>query len=367
MNTAPTNTQLQQACIPAFIIAGVLDHAEERGLAAEALIAGLGLTTQQIRHAEILLSFRQATTIIRRLIRALPEEPAGLQIGSRGALGSFGILGLAMLASQSVGEALTIGIAHHRTAGSLMDFSDSQAPDETLIRFEERFPDREILPFLCEEAAASVLALLRLALGPAVSLRRIELNYPEPVYADSYRRLFNCPVLFNRPSACLAMDATLLRAALPTHSLASCTAALSASRQLVGEAAASPDIVASVENLIYRNCRRRLSMASIAESLNITERTLRRSLAAAGHTFSALRDKTLQRRASDLLRQSELSISDIAVEIGFSDLREFRRAFQRWTGMNPSQLRRTLPAPPLNQDMQEYLVSTAGSKAAETA
>jgi AraC-like DNA-binding protein len=35
-----------------------------------------------------------------------------------------------------------------------------------------------------------------------------------------------------------------------------------------------------------------------------------------------------------------MSVAEIGSEVGFSDPREFRRAFKRWTGMAPQEARR---------------------------
>ncbi|NMW24829.1 AraC family transcriptional regulator, partial [Rhodanobacter denitrificans] len=41
-----------------------------------------------------------------------------------------------------------------------------------------------------------------------------------------------------------------------------------------------------------------------------------------------------------LLQAGTLSVAQVGNEAGFSDPREFRRAFKRWTGMPPQDARR---------------------------
>lgn len=333
------NQEMNSSDIPTFVISLAIAHAQEHGISPERILSGSGLNFSDIKSAGILISFRQAANIVRRVIRHLPEEPSGLVVGAKGALGSFGILGLAMLSSRNISEAITIGLTHHKAAGSLMDFSSEAGEREFSLILHERHPDPEILPFLCEEALSSIISLLRLALGEHTTPRRVELNYAKPSYAEAYRNFFNCPVHFCRETARIVLDAAILETPLTTSSPAILASSLKASAQLLPATEPVPDLVTAVESVLRGNLRQRPTMKCVANTLNITERTLRRSLQAAGQSFSGIRDHLLEQQARMLLERSGLSISAISAELGFSDAREFRRAFHRWTGEAPSRLR----------------------------
>jgi transcriptional regulator GlxA family with amidase domain len=45
---------------------------------------------------------------------------------------------------------------------------------------------------------------------------------------------------------------------------------------------------------------------------------------------------------SHSLNACQLSVEEIGIEPGFSDPRQFRRAFKRWTGTPPQEARRSL-------------------------
>lgn len=331
---------LTEASIPTLVLSGLVDFALARDVMPDAWFAGQGLSVAQIRQPDTLVSFRQAATVLRRALRALPPEAVGLQMGSREGLASFGMLGLAMASCRTVREAFETGLRYHLASGSLMDVEQELGASEVALRARERFPEPELLPFLCEEMFFSTTALIRAMVGNDINPRRVELGYPAPAYAATYQRLFNCPVHFDCEANRLTFDAALLDRPLTTYSPASFAAALAACRRLIETPAVSQDVVTSVENLLRGNLRQRPSMAEIARDLNITERTLRRQLADAGQCFSDIRDRVLEQRATALLRDSSLTVGAIAAELGFGDLRDFRRAFRRWTGQTPQDLRR---------------------------
>ncbi|QHE68333.1 Transcriptional regulator, AraC family [Rhodococcus sp. WAY2] len=77
------------------------------------------------------------------------------------------------------------------------------------------------------------------------------------------------------------------------------------------------------------------SAADIARALFVSQSHLRRLLRRDGTSLRQLRDEHLATRAVEALRRGE-PITVLALELGFSDPRAFRRAFKRWTGSAPS-------------------------------
>jgi len=76
-----------------------------------------------------------------------------------------------------------------------------------------------------------------------------------------------------------------------------------------------------------------------AQKLNVPVRTLQRRLHDAGLTYSELVDQVRCKAACRLLAAESLCMAEVATALGFSDPSNFSRAFQRWTGMSPSQYR----------------------------
>jgi AraC-like DNA-binding protein len=76
--------------------------------------------------------------------------------------------------------------------------------------------------------------------------------------------------------------------------------------------------------------------SAVARRAGVSIATLRRRLQAEGlPAFRELRDRALNQAARTLLER-RTSPSSIAEQLGFSDLRSFRRAFKRWNGLTPA-------------------------------
>lgn len=324
------------AVIPTTVLAVLAQVADEDSVAVEPWLTGLGLTRAQIDAAATRVSYRQTVTIIRRALRSLPHPDIGLRVGARQSLGTFGILGLAMMTQRTFGEAMAIGIEHHQISGALMDLEfEALERDEVALLARPRASAETLLPFLCEELFASSLVLCRSLLGPGFRLARLELTYPEPDYAAEYRRLFRCEVRFGAAHNRAVVDGQWLKIVLPTHHPVSAQQALTICREQSASLERQSDVVASVERMLRLQLQKHPRLGDIAAGLNLSERTLRRHLAACGQVFREIHDRIRTERALELLRAGALRIGEIGSAVGYSDPREFRRAFKRWTGGPP--------------------------------
>ena len=85
-----------------------------------------------------------------------------------------------------------------------------------------------------------------------------------------------------------------------------------------------------------------LTMSNVATNLAISPRTLRRRLLDEGVTFQELKNLTRERRARYYLSSTSLSLSEIAFQLGFSELSAFSRAFRTQTGDTPQNYRKRI-------------------------
>ncbi len=75
----------------------------------------------------------------------------------------------------------------------------------------------------------------------------------------------------------------------------------------------------------------------------MTTRTLRRKLIAEGSRFQQLKDDMRRDKAISLFDHENLTIAQIGLAIGFTELATFSRAFKHWTGVSPSTYRNYRP------------------------
>jgi AraC-like DNA-binding protein len=74
---------------------------------------------------------------------------------------------------------------------------------------------------------------------------------------------------------------------------------------------------------------------AVTAQLGMGGRTLSRRLASEGHSFSRILDGLRSALARRYLAESDMSISEVAWLLGYSEVANFTHAFRRWTGTNP--------------------------------
>ncbi|MFT3761221.1 MAG: AraC family transcriptional regulator [Pseudoxanthomonas sp.] len=337
----PDRSPVSMSSVPTGLLCRLMQIAGERGIDSAAWCAGLQLEPEEIADPSTRVSYRQAGEFILRAVRALGQPDLGLQVGGQQHPGNFGLIGLAMQTAPGFGEAVRLGMAYQRVTGTLMEVELDDGHD-TEASVVARAPDApaEILPFLCEELFLSSALVARELLGPGFRPLRVALAYPAPAYADRYAELFGCEVRFGQPRNALTLDKAWLAVEFPGYNPVTARLAQDLCRQQLDSIRAPQgETTASVERYLRRHLSGNPPLAAIAGHLHLSERTLRRRLAAEGASFNALHDRVRTECAMRLLHDTRLNIAQIGMRVGFNDAREFRRAFKRWTGRTPSEVR----------------------------
>ena len=329
------------------------DWARARGIDPALMLAGTGLDAGEIEDPGCVLTTAQQFLLLHNLM-ALAEAPGvGRAVGWGARLEALGLLGLTMAAAPSVGEALDVGQSLAALGGSLGVIAVSHGPDESVITFSLPPLSPDMQCYLTEDFFSALLAYIgTLCEGPAprgrprlpgsIRPRSLALAYPVPDYLARYEALFRCPLVFGAPRSEMTLDAALLaRPAFLANELAfeqGLEACRSLSRGLVEESVP----VREARQVIARSPADCSTLPMLARQLDMPVRTLQRRLAASGLTFSELLGDVRHALARDLLMNRALTVQDVASLLGYSEAGNFRRAFRQWTGLTPSDYRRSM-------------------------
>ena len=188
-----------------------------------------------------------------------------------------------------------------------------------------------------EELLSSIMACFNAMLGDHQDIIQLELSYSPTTHLAEYQKIVSCPIRFNADRNVIRFKRRMLERPLKTYSPANYATAI----QICERAQQEIDQLNNaqyaylLEQLIDQHLPIRFDMQFASDYLQMSERHLRRSLLLEGMSFQQIRQTVLERKAKQMLKNN-LSIGDISQALGFSEVREFRRAFKRWTGQAPS-------------------------------
>jgi len=81
------------------------------------------------------------------------------------------------------------------------------------------------------------------------------------------------------------------------------------------------------------------TLIEMADELKLSPTTFRRRLDREGCAFQGIKDEVRRGIAQQKLRETEMSVVDIASLVGFQEPSAFHRAFKKWTGESPGSYR----------------------------
>ncbi len=311
-----------------------------RDMDAAALVRGLGFGLDDLTSFDFRVSYAQTSRLIRRAAQLLPQQSLGLLLARASSLASWGLGLIGLMACADTAEMLDLAAEYLRSTDHFVSLhrGDGEGEGGIVLTAEPRFPDPDVSAVLVENAFAALVRLSRFVAGPNVAPLAVGFACAAPPAAAPLEEYFRCPVQFGQGHNRIVFPAAPQPIASADPLTARMCRQLLAQRQR-GERAAS-ELEEAIVRALRADLRRPPPVKAIAQSVNLSERTLRRRLQQSGLSYAALLDNERMRRAVALLAEAERSLVDVADQSGFTDTRSLRRAIKRWTGRTPTQVRR---------------------------
>ncbi len=316
---------------------------QDHGLPVDQTLRHTGITRAQLDAPTGDIEALQEVQLIRNLIHDLPHVPTlGLQAGTRYHLNTYGLWGFAVLASPTLGDALSMASRMINQTFSLSINRVEHRDQMVVSTFHAEHLPPDVRLFVIDRDRAAAVTLQREVLGqplPYVSLlmRRPE---PTPEVVAAYTSLFGVRPEFGQKMDAGVFDPALMHQPLPplnSHIAALCEQLC---RQLVDARHPRQGTGAQVRGRLLRTPGHIPDMEQIAAEMAITSRTLRRHLTAEGVTFRTLLEEVRTTLAEELMRTANMTHGEIAERLGYADVTTFIEALRRWKGMAPTAFRR---------------------------
>lgn len=211
--------------------------------------------------------------------------------------------------------------------------------DEACLSYRQLVASPERGRQHADHVLPAVLDFVRGFLGAAWQPDRYVVSYRRHGLGGRLETVLGGAVEFGRDGIGVVFDRALL-ATRTTPRASNGSSTLHELRRLVRDRSPDnlPDVVAKLVALQLLDGK--IDLDAVAARLRLRPRTLQRQLATEGMSYSAIVDRVRFETACRLLRETRLTIGEIAFRLGYADHPHLTRAFRRMSGGSPAEFRR---------------------------
>lgn len=290
------------------------------------------------------ISAMQYSRVYQSVLSLLQDETFGTTGSELVAPGAFRMMCYCIISCANLGQAIQRASEFYRTffderSQLYANFSDQYA------RVGYRTYVREGRPQVAAADAYGLSVWHRFfgwLCGRPLELKRVDFSGARPERLEKYESLFGCPLYFDQPSDLLYFDSACLAWPIvhTEHSLREFLRTAPYQLLLMDHRADGNNLSAQVKAMIGHDFSEGFpGFETISSALNMSAPTLRRRLKREGTTFQQLKDEARCEASMLCLDRPELSINEVALQMGFTDPSAFHRSFKKWTGQTPGQFR----------------------------
>lgn len=320
----------------------LLELGERWGASRTALVHNVGLTLSQLERPEARVSSRQMGRVARRIMRTTGRLDVGMAFGMGFRPQDFGQLGHALMACPTLGDALTVTYRYRQMIVQDVDRTLDITPAWVTMTFQAHYDMEPTRQTFFESLLVVMYRFAVFLTARRLPEWQVLVDWEEPPYFRQYR-----DELAQWSFGQSAIQLRIPRAYMNLPLFMADEAALQRALEGVGfelsrrERLNNDNVVAQVRALLRPGRQGFPDLKAVAASLCISERSLNRRLGEAGTHFQALLDEARKSVALNLMLTRQWPLQQISNAVGFAEPAAFTRAFRRWTGMTPTQYRRS--------------------------
>jgi AraC-like DNA-binding protein len=320
---------------------GIVKFIERQRGDVDRIFGNAGISPEMAGSPTLQLSLSSYCRLFEESARITRNDNFGLWFGNSFDPRDLGLWGYASLSAPTLGVALDTLVdlfPLHQQSSSMAIKTSSDG----LVRLEYRIDAPQIVERRqdAELSLGMFLNLIREAMGQSWAPEEVHFEHPKPEGWREHERAFAAPAFFSQPTNAIIFRPQILRHVMP----AADPRLMSAMKLCLERLSERRDVRFSITDRVRSAVRARLpegfpQIDAIASELRIPLSTVQRELHYDGLSYSTLVENTRRDLALSYVRQRQLSFSEIAFLVGYSELSAFSRAVRRWTGLSPRALR----------------------------
>lgn len=253
----------------------------------------------------------------------------------------IGLLLYVGLSSPTVTDFIKNVVRYRRVFTDALDMNADRLETEGVLTWRFRVPSSVNRRQFVEFGASGILASLRQASQHDIQLKHATFRHSRNTDLDVIQKYLGCRAQFGASENSFTFTPfDLARPLVTADNELYAVLTQYADEVLQRKARVASDLIVDVERAIAdRLSSGDANQNSVSRALGMSPRTLARRLAEEKTTFFQTVEDLRKSLAVSYLKDSDLSLGEIAFLLGYSGLSSFSEAFKRWTGCPPGQYR----------------------------
>lgn len=314
------------------------------GVNVAALLARLSLPADYLDRPDLMIPMETKVELLELGAQLSGCEHFGLRLAQQQNISSLGALGLLLQQSATLRDALeTITSSIGQTVQGLEVWLEEDGEQARLCsRYAFAGPSAQSRQH-CDNLLAGGLNAIQFLLNEPLPLLAVYLCGPAPSSAKGlapYQALFQCPLHFEQDANAIAFLRSFLDRPIAgaNPAMRGIIDAFLKKKQLDSF---QEQLLWTITNLLPRGT---VSLETVAASVDMAPRTLQLRLRQQGTSFQQLLDRARVEQVCTYMLEGDLSLTEIAERVGYSQLSALTRAFKRIMGASPQAWRRQQPS-----------------------
>jgi AraC-like DNA-binding protein len=310
------------------------------GADVEAIVRSVGLKSDELRDPDKRLPFEMAISLSAASAQAVRDAAFGLHLAELYRPGDFGLLDYLAHSSRRLRDALERLRRYNRLLQDVAEIVLDVRSDQAEV-WQRELKSVWIPPAVTENALANLIVIGRHLTGRAIVPLSVQFRHPAPLYKGEHERVFGCAVRFEAERDAVVLRTEDLELPLTNADPTLCSILDRHAQHLLDELPPTASFSTRVREMVAQALKdENPTAALLARRLRMSPRTLRRRLEEEGTTYEEVVDQLRRALTERYLDHPDMSLSQIALLLGYSDASAFRRAFRRWHGSSPATYRR---------------------------
>ena len=323
----------------ALLIAKALDHSD---YSSETVFRAVGMDLKKLRDNNARYSVQQMQQLWRAAVELTNDPLFGIKVAGYWHPTTFHALGYSWMASGSLKEAMERAVRYSKIVSDLVILFFDNANGAYKLGIGVQANDYSPIPESVDAAAAVFVHMTRLVYGDEINPILVTLPRAKPKTAKEFSEFFNAPIEYDARETALFFIQDQVEKPLPTGNVELAHANDKIVKDYLSHLDKTHIAMQVKSKIVDLLSSGMVTEQEMANALNMSLRSLQRKLREEGTSYKEILEDTRRDLANKYIQNSRLSISEISFLLGFSEISNFSRAFKRWNGRAPSEVRSDL-------------------------